>query len=94
LLLPADRSSEIFDIFTDVFGHENRVQRLRYIVSTWGFVCSGWWGTGCGLIATNATLSYGDVARKADALAVPGYFDCGMGQNAAIEAQVGAGFRP
>lgn len=53
-----------------------------------GFVCSGWWGTGCGLIATNATLSYGDVASKTDVLAIPGYFDCGFGKAPAQEALV------
>lgn len=82
------RSAEIFDIFTDVFGLDGRAARLRYVVATWGFVCSGWWGTGCGLIATNATLSYGDVASKADVLAIPGYFDCGLGQAPAQEALV------
>jgi hypothetical protein len=71
-----------------VFGPEGRASRLRYVLATWGFVCSGWWGTGCGLIATNATLSYGDVAAKADVLAIPGYFDCGLGQAPAQEALV------
>jgi hypothetical protein len=50
--------------------------------------CSGSWGTGCGATAINTTLGYGDVAQKADALAVTAYFGCGLGQNGAADALV------
>lgn len=35
----AKRSGEIFDIFTRVFGAEARRARLKYIVSSWAFIC-------------------------------------------------------
>lgn len=35
----AKRSAEIFDIFTDVFGPDVRQARLKYIVSSWAFIC-------------------------------------------------------
>lgn len=35
----AKRSSELFDIFTDVFGPEAQQARLKYIVSSWAFIC-------------------------------------------------------
>jgi hypothetical protein len=80
------RSAEIWAIFDDVFGGSARLQK---ILSTWGFVCSGSWGTGCGIVALNSSLSYGGVAAAADAVAVAGYFDCGLGQSPTLEAQVG-----
>jgi len=48
---------------------------------------------GCGTGAMDATLSYGNVAAKADAVAITGYFDCGFGSNAALEAQASAAVR-
>jgi hypothetical protein len=86
-VLTSPRSSEIFDIFTEVFGPEERTRRLRFIIGTWGFVCDN--GAGCGVQATRTTLSYGSVASKADMVAVAGYFDCGYGVNPTLEAQVG-----
>jgi len=48
---------------------------------------------GCGTGAMDATLSYGNLAAKADAVAITGYFDCGFGSNAAVEAQASAAVR-
>lgn len=35
----AKRSAEIFDIFTRVWGAEERQARLKYIVGSWAFIC-------------------------------------------------------
>lgn len=35
----AKRSAEIFDIFTSVFGQDQRTARLKYIVGSWAFIC-------------------------------------------------------
>ncbi len=80
------RSERIFDIFTDVFGADARALRLKFVVGTWGFVCNN--GAGCGVPATNATLSYGKVAAKADLVATAAYFDCGLGSNPVADALV------
>lgn len=45
-------------------------------------------GAGCGATAVNATLGYGDVAQKADALGLTAYFGCGLGANGAADALV------
>jgi hypothetical protein len=79
------RSADIWAIFENVFGGSTRLQK---ILSTWGFVCSGSWGSGCGGVALNSSLSVAGVAAAADAVAVTGYFDCGLGQNPTLEAQV------
>ena len=86
VVLCIPRSSEIFDIFTEVFGVGERSRRLKYVVGTWSFVCNS--GTGCGVTATNTTLQYGTLAQKADMVAVAGYFDCGYGANPTQEAQL------
>jgi hypothetical protein len=82
------RSAQLFDLFTAVFGPEQRAARLKYVVASWGYFCNG--GTGCAAVAINETLSWGGVAAQADLLAVAGYFDCGLGRSAPQDMQVGA----